>query len=97
MNTKYFTFFFLIFISHTLYSQNKTAKDTMYIDEKLVEIAKELYLQKSNAAVFHAQNYEADDFIIYKILYKFNFGKITQKEYQQIKLLLENKSSRKKK
>ncbi|MCF6279308.1 MAG: hypothetical protein L3J14_03070 [Flavobacteriaceae bacterium] len=83
-----------LFISISLisifsFSQENIQKDTIYMDENQIEITKEIYLKKLNNATLYSRNYETKDFIIYKNLYKYYFGSVSSKEYNQIRMLLE--------
>lgn len=81
---------FILYISQLhLFSQNTIPKDTVYLDENQLEISKEKFTSKKNNAVLYARSYETEKIIIYKLLYKYHFGKITAKESKQIKLLLQ--------
>lgn len=70
-------------------------KDTVYMDENNIKISKTLYKTKLKNTVLHSKSYETDSLMIYKILHKYYFGKISSKEYNQIRLLLEKEDKTK--
>ncbi|WP_156179531.1 hypothetical protein [Bizionia psychrotolerans] len=66
-----------------LYAQNH-----VYIDENLKKTDSLDYSEKCLLRAFKCYKYQVDSLIIYKILPKFQFGKIDQTAYTQIRKLL---------
>ncbi|WP_156772367.1 hypothetical protein [Urechidicola croceus] len=84
---------YLFFIStFILYGQNKIEKDTVYYDENKIEISKDKFIDKCNAAVFYCKQFDIDNYIVYKVYHRMYFGKLTPQEYNQIRMYLNQQS-----
>tara|TARA_R110002012_G_scaffold319389_4_gene539867 strand:- start:26797 stop:27627 length:831 start_codon:yes stop_codon:yes gene_type:complete len=84
MNSKKIVLTFLtVLISLMIFSQ-----EVVYIDENLQSIDALAYSKKCKLEAFKCNLYEVDSLIIYKVLPKFNFGKIDETAYNQIRKLL---------
>lgn len=84
MNSKkIFLTLLTVFMGLQLYAQNH-----VYIDENLKKTDSLDYSEKCLLRAFKCYKYQVDSLIIYKILPKFQFGKIDQTAYTQIRKLL---------
>lgn len=85
----YLTLLFLLFFSLS-YSQEK-----IYLDENIVRIDSSTYDNKCKNISLKCLEYKSDNLLMNKVFYKFKFGKLTPKEYTQIKSILSIDSNKK--
>lgn len=75
----------ILFISHQITSQNTF--HYYYLDENNNEIDYSTYQKKCNIYFFKCLDYETDTLVLKKVLYKYQFGKLTNDELSQIKAI----------
>jgi len=85
--TIHLSLLFFIF-SLSLFSQTKTTKDTIYLDENKKEISPFLFNQKEASAVFYSRNYYTNSTVTYKLCYQYYFGKIPVEKRKELQTLL---------
>jgi len=64
------------------------SQEEIYLDENMKEIDSLQYSKRCTFQIFKCLEYKTDSLIINKVLYKYSFGKIEPKEYEQIRKLL---------
>lgn len=82
--------FALILVSFFCYSQEE-----IYIDENIALIDTTTYKNKCKNILLKCLEYKTDSLVMNKVLYKFQFGKLTKEEYTQIKNVLTIDSDKK--
>ncbi|OIQ36917.1 MAG: hypothetical protein BM563_09675 [Bacteroidetes bacterium MedPE-SWsnd-G1] len=70
----------------------KPKKRSFYLDEKSKGITEKIFNTKCSAAVFYCKRFDREDMIIFKVYERISFGKITPKEYNQLRIYLNRKS-----
>ncbi|MDC9723036.1 MAG: hypothetical protein PSN34_09735 [Urechidicola sp.] len=95
MNKLFYSTILFFGLSLSLFSQTKTAKDTLYFDENEKEISQAVFKKKCNAAVFNCQITESDSLTTQRVFYNFYFGKISTDEFENIVIHFNAKSDNK--
>lgn len=67
-------------------------KPIYFLDENGVAIKELTFNQKCNAAVFYCKKYNKENMTIFKVYHQMYFGKLTTKEYDQMRIYLNQKS-----
>lgn len=89
MKTKIAISLLFMFLSlFKTYSQNK-----IYLDENLKEIDSVIYKNKCENVVLKCLSYSTDSLEINKVLFKFKFGKLSNTELNQLKLLFTKRTN----
>lgn len=78
----------IIFLLLILFPFLNFSQSEVYLDENMKEVGKSTFKSKCESQIFKCLNYTTDSLIIHKILYKYSFGKIKPKEYNQLRNLL---------
>ncbi|WP_299254497.1 hypothetical protein [uncultured Lacinutrix sp.] len=84
--------FSFIFLFSSLVSLSQNVKK-IYIDEDLKEMNLVTYIAKCKYKTNKCVEYKTDSLAIYKVLKKFSFNKLSAKNYEQIRLLLNQDSN----
>lgn len=64
-----------------------------YLDENSKEVSSQIFYQKCNSSdLYNCLSYKYDGVIISKILYRYQFGKISKDEFEQLRKLIINDS-----
>ena len=71
------------------------AQNKVYLDENIVKIDSLEFIKKCKIHVLKCLTYSTDSIEVNKVLYNFQFGKLSAIEYDQIKKTLEQKSLKK--
>ena len=83
----------IIFNLFIFLNQNIIGQSIYYTNELNHQIDSLEYKKKCQTGIFKCAKYKSDSLILYKVLFKYSFGKITPTEYNQIKKLLIQQSS----
>jgi hypothetical protein len=81
----YISFIFLI-------SFNSIAQTEFYLDENMEKIDSLTFKKKCKVNVLKCLVYKTDSLILNKILYKYQFGKLTKNELEQVKKIVSSTS-----
>ena len=95
MNKLFYSTILFFGLSLSLFSQIKTAKDTLYLDENNVKISKSTFNKKIESAVFFSRTYDIKDVVFKKVSYQYYFGKITPKIREELQVIINSKTNRK--
>lgn len=76
---------FITFLLGILFSTISFAQNTIYLDESNQEIDSTIYKNKCIQHPFKCLEYITDSLILKKVLYKFNFGRLDEINYQKIR------------
>lgn len=68
---------------------------TYYLDENSIAISEKTFNEKCNAAVFYCKQYDRDNMVIFKVYHQMLFGKLKPQEYDQLRIYLNRKSTKK--
>jgi hypothetical protein len=67
---------------------------THFIDENGKAIREITFNKKCNAAVFECKRFDREKMVIFKVTHRMFFGKLKEKEYNQIRLMLNKESNK---
>lgn len=73
----------------------KPKKRSFFLDENSKGITEKKFNDKCGAAVFYCKRFDKENMIIFKVYERMSFGKISSKEYNQIRVYLNRKSIKK--
>lgn len=67
-------------------------KRTFFLDENSLGITEKTFNDKCGAAVFYCKRFDKDNMIVFKVYERMLFGKLSKKEYNQLRIYLNRKS-----
>ena len=70
----------------------KPKKRSFFLDEKSQGITEKVFNDKCGAAVYYCKRFDKEDMIVFKVYERMSIGKITPKEYNQLRIYLNRKS-----